>query len=132
MSSESGRRLVKGDELMIYDEYQRGQAFFDAKDFPEAARILGQVVDRHPDNRAAVELLARAYFHSAQLTRAERTLKKLIDLEPANAWAYEALARTLERRNLPDEAAGYRKLAVAMGAEQEPGAEVSIFAADLG
>jgi Flp pilus assembly protein TadD len=116
---------------MSYDEYQRGQMFFDAKDHSEAARILAPIVEREPGNRAAVELLGRAYFHSAQLGRAEETFRRLVELDPANGWAYEALARTLERRSRSDEAQRFRKLAVAMGAEQVSQIDLSVHAANL-
>ncbi|MCO5972527.1 tetratricopeptide repeat protein [Actinoallomurus soli] len=110
---------------MIYEEYQRGRMFFDARDYAEAGRILAPIVESEPDNRAAVELLGRAYFHSAQLGRAESTFRRLIELDPANGWAYEALARTLERRGRTDEAAPYRNLARAMGTD--PAEEVAVF-----
>ncbi|MFG1876130.1 tetratricopeptide repeat protein [Sphaerisporangium sp. NPDC049003] len=116
---------------MSYDEYQRGMMFFDAKDYPEAGRILAPIVERDPGNRAAVELLGRAYFHSAQLGRAEATFRRLLELDPANGWAYEALARTLERSNRGDEARRYRKLALAMGADQVSEIDVSVYAANL-
>ncbi|GLY75029.1 tetratricopeptide repeat protein [Actinoallomurus iriomotensis] len=116
---------------MTYEEYQRGQMFFDARDYAEAGRILVPIVENEPDNRAAVELLGRAYFHSAQLGRAEQTFRRLIELDPANGWAHEALARTLERRGRADEAAPYRKLARAMGTDQAEEAAISVSAANL-
>ncbi|MEU9884423.1 tetratricopeptide repeat protein [Sphaerisporangium sp. NPDC051011] len=105
--------------------------FFEAKDYPQAARILASIVEAEPANRAAVELLGRAYFHSAQLGRAEETFRRLVELDPVNGWACEALARTLERRSRPEEAERYRKLAVAMGAEQVTAVDVSVYAANL-
>jgi Flp pilus assembly protein TadD len=116
---------------MTYDEYQRGKMFFEAKDYAEASRILAPVAEREPGNRAVAELLGRAYFHSAQLGRAEEAFRRLVDLDPANGWAYEALSRTLERRSRSDEARRYRKLAIAMGADQTDEIEVSVSAADL-
>jgi Flp pilus assembly protein TadD len=117
--------------VATYTEYQRASMFFDAKDYAEAARILAPIVDKEPGNRAAVELIGRAYFHSAQLGRAERTFHRLIEMDPANAWAYEALARTLERRNRAEEAAPYRKLALAMGGETAEEIEVSVTPVNL-
>ncbi|MFC4535433.1 tetratricopeptide repeat protein [Sphaerisporangium dianthi] len=116
---------------MSYEEYQRGCLFFEARDYPEAARILTPLVEAEPGNRAAVELLARAYFHSAQLGRAEEAFRRLLELDPANGWAYEALARTLERRSRHGEAERYRKLAQAMGADQVAEVDVSVYAANL-
>ncbi|GAA4586821.1 tetratricopeptide repeat protein [Planotetraspora phitsanulokensis] len=116
---------------MSYEEFQRGQMFFDAKDYAEASRILAPVAEGEPGNRAVVELLGRAYFHSAQLGRAEDAFRSLVELDPVNGWAYEALARTLERRGRADEATRYRKIALAMGTEETREIEVSVSAADL-
>lgn len=116
---------------MTYEEYQRGQMFFDARDYAEAGRILAPIVEAEPDNRAAVELLGRAYFHSAQLGRAEKTFRRLIELDPANGWAHEALGRTLERRGRAHEALPHRKLARAMGTDPADEVAISVSAANL-
>ncbi|WP_433333705.1 tetratricopeptide repeat protein [Spirillospora sp. CA-294931] len=115
----------------MYQEFQRGQMFFEAKDYAGAARVLAPVVEQEPGNRASVELLGRAYFHSAQLRRAEETFRALVELDPGNAWAHEALARTLERQNRGAEAAPFRALARAMGVDPADGTEMSVTAGDL-
>ncbi|MFC4911034.1 tetratricopeptide repeat protein [Actinomadura gamaensis] len=117
--------------MNTYDEFQRAQMFFDAKDYISASRLLAPVAEAEPGNGAVAELLARAYFHSAQLGRAEDAFRRLIGLDPCNGWAHEALARTLERRNRPAEAARYRKLAAAMGVAAAEEIEVSVTAANL-
>ncbi|MFG2005633.1 tetratricopeptide repeat protein [Spirillospora sp. NPDC048911] len=115
----------------MYEDYQRATMFFDAKDYISAAQLLAPIVAGDPSNRAVVELLGRAYFHSAQLGRAEETFARLVELDPGNGWAYEALARSLERQSRHDEAARYRKLAQAMGADTSTEIEVSVTAANL-
>ncbi|WP_243772648.1 tetratricopeptide repeat protein [Actinomadura barringtoniae] len=115
----------------MYEQFQRAQMFFEARDYVTAARILAPIVADAPDNRSAVELLGRAYFHSAQLGRAEETFRTLVDLDPCNGWAYEALARTLERRNRPEDARRFRRIARAMGAEVSEEIEVSVTAGNL-
>ena len=117
--------------MTTYEEFQRATQFFDAKDYAGAARILAPIAAEHSENRAAVELLGRAYFHSAQLGRAEETFRRLIDTDPSNGWAHEALARTLERRNRPEEARAFRKLALAMGIKPADEVEVSVTATNL-
>ncbi|GAA2604734.1 tetratricopeptide repeat protein [Actinomadura fulvescens] len=117
--------------MTTYEEYRRATMFFDAKDYISAARILAPIVAGDPSNRALVELLGRAYFHSAQLSRAEEAFRRLVELDPGNGWAYEALARSLERQSRRDDAARYRRLARAMGADASTGTEVSVTAADL-
>lgn len=116
---------------MSYEEFQRASMFFEAKDYAAAARLLAPLAEQEPENRSALELLARAYFHSAQLSRAEAAFHRLLDLDPCNGWAYEALARTLERRSRSVEAARYRKIANAFGVAPSGEIEVSVTAADL-
>lgn len=115
----------------MYEEFQRAQLFFEARDYVTAARLLAPIAEDAPDNRSAVELLGRAYFHSAQLGRAEETFRRLVGLDPGNGWAYEALARTLERRNRPEDARRFRRIAQAMGADVSEEIEVSVTAGNL-
>ncbi|RFU41414.1 tetratricopeptide repeat protein [Actinomadura logoneensis] len=117
--------------MNTYEEFQRAQMFFEARDYISAARLLAPVAEAEPGNGAVAELLARAYFHSAQLGRAEDAFRRLIEIDPCNGWAHEALARTLERRNRREEAARYRKLAVAMGVTPSEEIAVSVTAANL-
>jgi Flp pilus assembly protein TadD len=101
----------------LHSEYLRADLFLESGRPDEAARILEPVVEAHPDNEAALELLARSYFASAQLGRAEGTLRRLVELAPSNGWARRALARTLERQSRPDEAAPHHRMADALGAD---------------
>ena len=103
-------------ETDLHSEYLRADLFLESGQPTEAARILEPVVAAHPENEAALELLARAYFGSAQLHRAEETLGRLVELAPANGWARRALARTLERQSRPDDAAVHHRVADALGA----------------
>jgi Flp pilus assembly protein TadD len=101
----------------VYDEFRRGELFFESGRPTEAARILEPVVDAAPESTAALELLARALYASAQLTRAEAVLRTLVDRCPDDAWARAALARTLERQSRRDEAVVHRRLATALGTD---------------
>ncbi len=101
----------------LHSEYLRADLFLSSGRPTEAARILEPVLAEHPDNEAALELLARSYFGSAQLRRAEEALTRLVELAPANGWARRALARTLERQSRGDEAAVHHRVADALGAE---------------
>jgi Flp pilus assembly protein TadD len=101
----------------LHSEYLRADLFLESGQPAEAARILEPVVEAHPDNAAALELLARSYFGAAQLNRAESALRRLVELAPANGWARRALARTLERQSRHDEAVPHHRLADALGAE---------------
>ena len=101
----------------LHSEYLRADLFFSMGQPTEAAKVLEPVVDAHPENEGALELLARSYFASAQLSRSERTLRRLVEVAPANGWARRALARTLERQSRRDEAAPHHRMADALGAE---------------
>ena len=101
----------------LHSEYLRADLFLESGQPAEAARILEPVVEAHPDNAAALELLARSYFGAAQLNRAEAALRRLVELAPANGWARRALARTLERQSRHDEAVPHHRLADALGAD---------------
>jgi Flp pilus assembly protein TadD len=101
----------------LHSEYLRADLFLESGQPTEAARILEPVVEAHPGNEAALELLARSYFASAQLGRAEGALRRLVELAPANGWARRALARTLERQSRADEAAVHHRMADALGAD---------------
>ena len=109
--------MTEGFETDLHSEYLRADLFLESGQPTEAARILEPVVEAHPDNEAALELLARSYFASAQLRRAEGALRRLVELAPANGWARRALARTLERQSRADEAAPHHRMADALGAE---------------
>lgn len=103
-------------EIDLHSEYLRADLFFSMGQPTEAARILVPVVEAEPDNRAALELLARAQFGSAQLQRAESSFTRLVELCPADGWARRALARTLERQGRAEAAGVHHRLADALGA----------------
>ena len=101
----------------LYDEFRRGESFFQAGRPVEAARILQPVVDAAPESTAALELLARALFASAQLERAEVALRELTERAPDDGWGWAALARTLERQGRVADAKVPRRFAAALGVE---------------
>ncbi len=96
------------------DDFRRAQAFFDADQPAEAARLLDEVLTAAPDSTAALELRARALFASAQLGRAEQAFRELVERAPDDAWCRTALARTLERQGRDREAAGQWRIAEAL------------------
>ncbi|CAM3540558.1 tetratricopeptide repeat protein [Kibdelosporangium persicum] len=97
------------------DRWERAEAFFAAKDYVAAAKLLGEVVDEVPDQIGPRLLLARAYYHSAQLRRAEEQLREIIDRDPVEHYAYLMLGRTLERQGRHDEAGPWLRMADAFG-----------------
>jgi predicted Zn-dependent protease len=101
------------------DRWSRAQLFFEAKEYPTAARILRGLVAEHPDQTAQRLLLARAYYHSAQLTRAEEQLRAVLERDPVEYYARLMLGRTLERQGRPEEAAPHLRLAAAMAGDTD-------------
>lgn len=96
------------------DDFRRAQAFFDADQPAEAARLLDAVLAASPGSTAALELRARALFASAQLGRAEQAFRELVERAPDDAWCRTALARTLERQGRDREAAAQWRLVEAL------------------
>jgi predicted Zn-dependent protease len=103
-------------DIDLHSEYLRADLFLAMGQPAEAVKILDAVLAAEPDNRAALELLARSYYGSAQLHRAEEALTRLVELAPADAWARRALARTLERQSRAADAAVHHRVADALGA----------------
>ncbi len=107
-------------ELDLAERYERACAFFDAKDYRTARRLLVDVVEAEPAHQASRLLLARAYYHSAALDRAEEQLRIIIEREPTEAYATLMLGRTLERLGRRAEATRYLRIASAMRGEDLP------------
>ncbi|MFD3925751.1 tetratricopeptide repeat protein [Streptomyces sp. NPDC058614] len=98
------------------EDWERANLLFDARDYIAAARILGGLVEGHPEQNGPRLLLARAYYHSAALRRAESELRELLERDAGDAYAHLLLGRTLERLGRKEEAAPYLKVAKILGA----------------
>jgi Flp pilus assembly protein TadD len=107
-------KVLDMDPETTLDAFRRAQAFFDAGQPAEAARLLDEVVADSPGSTAALELRARALFASAQLGRAEQAFRELVERAPDDGWCRSALARTLERQGRGPEAAGQWRIAEAL------------------
>ncbi|WP_377267066.1 tetratricopeptide repeat protein [Peterkaempfera sp. SMS 1(5)a] len=101
------------------ERWERAGLFFEAKEYAEAARLLGDVVSEFPGQLAPRLLLARAYYHSAQLRRAEEQLREVIARDPVEQYAHLMLGRTLQRQGRAEEAAPWLRMAAALGGEPE-------------
>lgn len=100
-------------EESTVERWERAQAFFEARDYINAARLLAGIVAEAPELTAPRLLLARAYYHSAQLTRAEEQLREVIARDPVEHYAHLMLGRTLERQGRAAEAAPWLQMAEA-------------------
>ncbi|MGO4460209.1 tetratricopeptide repeat protein [Streptomyces sp. M-16] len=99
------------------ERWERGQLFFEAREYATAARVLVSVAEESPEQLAPRLLLARAYYHSAQLSRAESELRAILERWPVEEYARLMLGRTLERRGRAEEARPHLRLAAAMAGE---------------
>ncbi|MFF5403051.1 MULTISPECIES: tetratricopeptide repeat protein [Streptomyces] len=99
------------------ERWERAQAFFDAKDYAGAARVLAGLVEEVPEQTAPRLLLARAYYHSAQLRRAEAELRTIVDRDPVEHYARLMLGRTLERQSRHEEARQHLRIASALAGD---------------
>ena len=96
------------------DDFRRAQAFFDADQPAEAARLLDAVVAASPGSTAALELRARALFASAQLGRAEQAFRELAagaPADPVRAQERSTRARTSLVASLRSAAEAHRRAA---------------------
>ncbi|WP_369056029.1 tetratricopeptide repeat protein [Kineococcus terrestris] len=84
--------------------------------FTEAVSALEPLLERHPDDRALRELLARAYFGAAMLAKAEAQARELVRRSPSDGYAHLLLSRSLERQSRHAEARGHRVMAHVLGA----------------
>ncbi|MFJ6662776.1 tetratricopeptide repeat protein [Streptomyces sp. NPDC091383] len=99
------------------ERWERAQAFFAAKDYAGAARVLAALVAEVPEQTGPRLLLARAYYHSAQLRRAEDQLRVIVARDPVEHYARLMLGRTLERQSRHEEAARHLRIASALAGE---------------
>ncbi|WP_046733552.1 tetratricopeptide repeat protein [Streptomyces humi] len=105
------------DQGTAAERWERGQLFFDAKDYAGAARVLAGVVAEVPEQTGPRLLLARAYYHSAQLRRAENELREIVERDPVEHYARLMLGRTLQRQSRHAEAEPHLRIASALAGD---------------
>ncbi|MER6328723.1 tetratricopeptide repeat protein [Streptomyces sp. NPDC014983] len=99
------------------ERWERARAFFAAKDYAGAARVLTGLVEEVPEQTGPRLLLARAYYHSAQLRRAEDQLRVIVERDPVEHYARLLLGRTLERQSRHEEAEQHLRIASALAGD---------------
>jgi len=95
---------------------------FNTRDYRTAVERFERVLAAHPDHTDAREYLARAYFQRASLPLAEREARTILESDPTNEYVTLLLARVLERQSRHDEAAGVRRVLVALTGDERHGA----------
>lgn len=101
------------------ERWERAHAFFDARDYAGAARVLVGLVDEVPEQTGPRLLLARSYYHSAQLRRAEGELRVIVERDPVEHYARLMLGRTLQRQGRHEEAEQHLRVASALAGDFE-------------
>lgn len=95
---------------------------FDTGDYATAIARLQPIVEAAPGNANAREYLARAHYQRAALRPAEEQARTILAGDPTNEYVTLLLARILERQNRHAEAAGVRRVLVALTGDERHGA----------
>lgn len=103
-----------------YERWREAEAMFESRDYYGAANALVELLE-DPEaashGRQIRELLARSYFSSSQNNKAVEAARVALESDPDNGYLAMLLSRSLERVGEKDEAAAWKKMALALGAE---------------
>ena len=100
-------------ETTMYD-WQAALLAFNTRDYKTAIDGFEKVLSAQPGHTDAREYLARAHYQRASLVPAEREARAILAADPTNEYVTLLLARTLERQSRHEEAAGVRRVLVAL------------------
>ena len=113
--------LDLGGPQTTYEVWRDAEDKFSQRDYVGAATALeGLLADPESlggHGRQVRELLARSYFLSARNHKAVEAARSALELDPDNGYLVLLLSRSLERVGEKEEAATYKRLAAALGAE---------------
>lgn len=105
----------------IYD-WEAAVLAFNTRDYAAAIRRLTRLLEAQPGNTNAREYLARALYLRASLKPAEEQARIILTDDPTNEYVTLLLARVLERQSRHEEAAGVRRVLVALTGDERHGA----------
>ncbi len=91
---------------------------FNTRDYAGAIERLTQLLEAEPANTNAREYLARAHYLRASLKPAEEQARLILADDPTNEYVTLLLARVLERQSRHAEAAGVRRVLVALTGDE--------------
>ncbi len=91
---------------------------FNTRDYAGAIERLTRLLEAEPGNTNAREYLARAYYLRASLRPAEEQARTILAGDPTNEYVTLLLARVLERQSRHAEAAGVRRVLVALTGDE--------------
>ncbi|MBK8445750.1 MAG: tetratricopeptide repeat protein [Micropruina sp.] len=103
--------------VTLYD-WQAALLAFNTRDYRDAIEGFEKVLVAQPGHTEAREYLARAYYLRASLAPAERAARTILQSDPTNEYVTLLLARILERQSRHDEAAGVRRMLVALTGDE--------------
>jgi cytochrome c-type biogenesis protein CcmH/NrfG len=107
-------------ETTMYD-WQAALLAFDTRDYKVAAERFEKILEAQPGHTDAREYLARTHYLRASLGPAEREVRTILEADPTNEYVTLLLARVLERQSRHDEAAGVRRVLVALTGDERHG-----------
>ena len=105
----------------IYD-WEAALLAFNTRDYAGAIDRLTRILQAQPGHTDAREYLARAYYLRAALKPAEEQARTILAADPTNEYVTLLLARVLERQSRHEEAAGVRRVLVALTGDERHGA----------
>ncbi|MGE0086520.1 MAG: tetratricopeptide repeat protein, partial [Desulfococcaceae bacterium] len=88
-------------------------------DYKAAARLLRQALEKEPQNRTLISLLAELYLKTDQFDEAEDILKKFLKKDPDFAGAYRLLALSSLKQGNKPEALAYLEKELAVKSSPE-------------
>ncbi|MCW3157622.1 tetratricopeptide repeat protein [Micropruina sonneratiae] len=100
------------------DDFQAAVLAFNTRDYRSAIDGFEKVLRTQPGHTDAREYLARAHYLRASLPLAEREARLILESDPTNEYITLLLARVLERQSRHDEAAGMRRVLVALTGDE--------------
>ena len=101
----------------MYD-WEAALIAFNTRDYRTAVERFESVLATQPNHTDAREYLARAHYLRASLAPAEREARTILEADPTNEYVTLLLARVLERQSRHDEAAGVRRVLVALTGDE--------------
>ena len=101
----------------MYD-WEAALIAFNTRDYRTAVERFESVLATQPNHTDAREYLARAHYLGASPPPGERESRTILEADPTNEYVPLLLARVLERQSRHDEAAGVRRVLVALTGDE--------------
>lgn len=106
---------------------ERGIAAHRNEDLAQADTIYRQILDRHPNQPTALQLLGLVEKHHGNAAKAERLMRRSVEVDPNQGHVWANLARHLKGQERNVEAVEcFERARGCLGPAQHPGIDLSI------